>query len=72
MREVHTTAQVDEDGRLEIELQTDLEPGTHLLTILVDERSLKREQAEAELVRRKLGTFAPAWDDPAMSAYDAL
>ena len=72
MKEVHTTALVDAEGKLELELQTDLPPGTHILTILLEERPMAPGEAEAELVRRQLGSFVQDWDAPEMSVYDAL
>jgi hypothetical protein len=37
MRELHTTAVVDEKGGVELRLQTDLPPGRHSFTLLIDE-----------------------------------
>ena len=72
MKEVHTTAVVGTDGVLTIELEIGLAPGTHQLTILVDEQPSENGVANAAEVRRQLTPFLEDWDNPEMSAYDAL
>jgi hypothetical protein len=72
MRKVHTTALVGEDGILSLEVTTDLAPGEHRLTLLVDEQTVGPEAHTATRVRQELSAFLEGWDAPGMSAYDDL
>ena len=71
MREYETTAVVDEDGELQFQLKTDLQPGEHRLRVVVDE-DLTDEQREMLRQRLSLGVLVDDWDDPAMKVYDDL
>jgi hypothetical protein len=71
MREYQTTAVVDEDGKLQFQLKTDLAPGKHKLRVVVDEE-LTDEQRELLRQRQSLGVLVDDWDDPAMKIYDDL
>ncbi len=71
MRKLEATAVVDKDGRLSVELPTNLSPGQHRLTLLVEEEPLGAPP-DAGPTRQKFHAFVEGWDAPEMSEYDNL
>ena len=62
MRELHATAVVDEQGELQLRLRTDLRPGAHQLTLLIDEQPLPATNGKhGELPLLSVGGVLPAF-----------